>query len=320
MFRTGNASFNYQAILLGLSAALLPAALFAWHLRVPPSERISSAAVASRQESADAAPARTRSAPAPEAAFRAAADGRVDIPPRFQLPGVAHARSAANLQEWVAQFPPDQQQRILDFDEKHFGVYRVNSPEQVAWMAQNGYPLPEDVIAAEGLTDDDLRELARRGNDKAGFMLRERNIEKTRQKVDAYVAQGRTQADFWTGDPDAQQLAHDDRLTRQIIDQSNSPYKGFVQTQEAALLSEPVGIDSTVIAGLSWARRLGDFRAQQFMAEYVADDPIREAMQAVANAVASNHTRDFTLMQSRGCERIGTPPGMSIPGAFAPVD
>jgi hypothetical protein len=220
----------------------------------------------------------------------------------------------------VAQFPPDQQQRILDFDEKHFGVYRVNSPEQVAWMAQNGYPLPEDVIAAEGLTDDDLRELARRGNDKAGFMLRERNIEKTRQKVDAYVAQGRTQADFWTGDPDAQQLAHDDRLTRQIIDQSNSPYKGFVQTQEAALLSEPMGIDSTVIAGLSWARRLGDFRAQQFMAEYVADDPIREAMQTAANAVASNDTRDFTLMQGRGCERIGTPPGISIPGAFAPVD
>jgi hypothetical protein len=54
--------------------------------------------------------------------------------------------------------------------------------------------------------------------------------------------------------------------------------------------------------------------------EYVADDPIREAMQAAANAVASNDTRDFTLMQGRGCERIGTPPGMFIPGAFAPVD
>lgn len=146
---------------------LLLAALYAWHRHTTPAEKAIAPAAESRADASGASSA----APAnPATAFRVAADGLADIPARFQLPGVRRARSGVNRKEWIAQYPPDQQQRILDFNQQHLGVFRVNSAEQVAWMAQNGYPLPEDVIAAEGLTDENLRELAKRGNDKAGFL------------------------------------------------------------------------------------------------------------------------------------------------------
>lgn len=312
-----------KTITLGLPAALSLLAVFcAWHFHSSGEKAVlpMHQADPSGQASANAQQTHASARSMPEKAFRVAADGMVDIPDRFQLPGVARARSGASLKEWLLQYPPDQQAKMLDFNKKHFGVYMVNSPEQVAWMAQNGYPLPEDVVAAESLTVDDLRELAKRGNDKAAFLLRERNIETTKRKVDDYISQGKAATDFWTADPEGIRLLKDEKLTKDIASQSDSPYRGFLQTQEALLLSEQVGIDSTVIAGLSLARRLGDFRAGQFLSEYTADNPIREAMEVAANAVAQNDSMDIGLMQSRGCPRVGVPLGMSIPGAFAPVD
>lgn len=120
-----------------------------------------------------------------------ARDGTVTIPPRFRLPGVSGARSASNFRDWLAEYPPYQQAKISDFNKRHYGVYRVNSREQVAWMAENGYPMPEDVIAAESLSDAALLELAERGNDKAGFLLKERNDA----RLAAYLAKGGKQGD-----------------------------------------------------------------------------------------------------------------------------
>ena len=314
---------KHRAIGLGLLAALLLAILCAWHLRIPSPEEASTPAAEYRIRSTPSSSTKSAASPPssrPAAVFRIAPDGMVDVPIRFQLPGVARVRSAGSFKEWLSQYPLDQQQKIADFNKKHFGVYMVNAPEQVAWMAQNGYPLPEDIIAAESMTDGNLRELAKHGNDKAAFILRERNIVAIKEGIDAHIAQGKTQEDFWTRDPEAWRLAEDEKITKQIIDQSNSPYKGYVQAQEHALQTDPLAVDSTVIAGLLWASRLGDFRASQFVDEYVEGAPLRRAMLVAARAVNTNDAIDFGKMQSQGCQRIGTPPGMFIPGAFAPVD
>lgn len=139
-----------------------------------------------------------------------------------------------------------------------------------------------------------------------------------KNKLDTYLTEGKTQSDFWMNDPEVSRLNSDENLTRQIIEQSNSP--GFVQAQESILRAEQVGIDATIIAGLLWAQRLGDFRAGQFLSEHTANDSLRQAMENAANAVAAIASSDIGLMQSRGCQRIGTPPGMFVPGNFAPVD
>lgn len=247
-------------------------------------------------------------------------DGAVSIPARFQLPGVRVAKSGVSFKDWLAQYPADQQGKIQAFDKKFYGVYSVNSREQVAWLAQNGYPLPEDIVAAERLSDGYLRELARQGNEKAGFLLRERNIAETKTKLDAYRAQGRTDADFWDNDPDAQQLRLDALETTRLLQQSHSPFKGYVQAADALQIDDPVGREAAVIAGLEWASSLGDFRASQFLDAYVGTDPVRAAMLNAANAVNINAGTDKMLMQSEGCQNPGVAPGQFVPGSFAPVE
>lgn len=259
-------------------------------------------------------------APAGKAIFPVAADGTVAIPARFQLPGVARAQSGASFKEWLAKYPPDQQAKITAFTKKHFGVYSVNSPQQVAWMAANGYPMPEDVIAAESLSDTQLRELAQQGNDKAGFLLRERNIDAIVAKLAKYHAQGKTNTDFWSGDPAAQQLNEDDSMTTRLLQQSRSPFKGYVQALDALRRDEQLGKDAAIIAGLEWAGSLGDFRTTQFVTTYAANDPIRQAMATMAAAMDINALNDRAQMQNTGCENPGVPPGLYIPDGFTPVE
>lgn len=254
------------------------------------------------------------------AAFPVAADSTVAIPPRFQLPGVAGAQSGSSFREWIAKYPPDQQAKITAFGKKHFGVYSVNSPRQVAWMAANGYPMPEDVIAADSLSDTQLRELAERGNDKAGFLLRERNIDTIVAKLAYYRAQGKTDTDFWSGDPTARQLSDDDSTTTRLLQQSRSPFKGYMQALDALRRDEQLGKDAAIIAGLAWAGSLGDFRATQFVMAYAADDPVRQAMATMAAAMDINALNDRAQMQNTGCENPGVPPGLYIPDGFAPVE
>lgn len=260
------------------------------------------------------------SAPAQVAKQIVLLDGTVSIPARFQLPGVQVAKSGVNSKDWLAQFPADQQAKISAFNRNHFGLYQVNSREQVAWMAENGYPMPEDVIAAEKLSDADLRGLARQGNDKAGFLLRERNLATIKAKLDEYRAQGRADSDFWANDPAAQQLTMDEIATTELLQQSHSPFKGYVKAMGNGREDNQLAKDVDVIAGLEWAQRLGDFRAAQFLSSYVQGNSSLEAMALAAGSVSVDANTDAMLIQSTGCQNAGSPAGMFIPGNFSPVE
>jgi hypothetical protein len=304
---------------------LLSVAYFWMHGKssnAPPVKVSTSTAEASAQGKAHQPTTQTprSSAPALAAKPNVLPDGMVSIPARFQLPGVSVAKSGVNSKDWLAQFPADQQAKISAFNKRHFGLYQVNSREQVAWMAENGYPIPEDVIAAEKLSDADLRELAKQGNDKAGFMLRERTLDAIRSKLDEYHAQGRTDADFWSGDPMAAQISADELATTDLLNKSHSPYKGYVKAFGNGRQENQLAKDIDAIAGLEWALRLGDFRAAQFLNAYVQGNSNLEALVMVANEVSGDASTDSVLMKTTGCQNAGTAPGLFIPGDFAPVE
>src|SRR5579863_4442158 len=231
-----------------------------------------------------------------------AADGTVEVPSRFRLPGVARVRTASSWRDWITQFPASAQEKITAFGKRHFGVFSVNSSQQVAWMAENGYPLPEDIIAAEKLSDADLRELANRGNDKAGFLLHERNIDALQAKYALYAERGQSRQQFWESDPDAQRMQQENEIDRKLMQQSLSPFKGYVQAQEAALIpDDPVGTEAKVIGGLSLAEYLGDSRSNQFALTYVGSDPARQAIYMALIEASANQIAIVNALRGSDC-------------------
>ncbi len=248
------------------------------------------------------------------------ADGLAAVPVQFQLPGVSRVRTAPSFQEWLAQFPPDQQARISAFNKAHFGVYRVNSREQVAWMAANGYPMPEDIIAADGLADRDLLKLADQGNDKAAFLLAERQ----NKELVAFLAKGGNKSAYYGGMAGPNRVYEQTTAIDRLVKQSNSPYKGYIQASKAISgLYAGEGQDVTdahVIAGLIWAEQLGDLRAGNFVTDYVVENPTqRGVILGTASIVSLNDSVDMTYMQHHGGQLAGAVAGRGIPGGDAPV-
>ncbi|HMM58120.1 MAG TPA: hypothetical protein PKD77_11120 [Rudaea sp.] len=227
-----------------------------------------------------------------------AGDGTVAVPARYQFPGVERVRTAKNFKEWLAQFPPAQQSLITDFDKTHFSVYdTITSPEQVAWMAQHGYPMPEDILAATRMSDDDLKRLSDHGNDKAGFLLYERMAQRIRSRVDDYVASGGNKEQLLREDfsfaLDAMKTA---TFLQSLYKDSESAYKGYAIAYDASFESDPLDRSSRIIAGLMWASKYGDSRASSdALSKYIQGNPElkREA------AAASEMSHFMTLDQER---------------------
>lgn len=245
------------------------------------------------------------------------ADGTAAVPIRFQLANIGRVRTAPSFQEWLDQFPPDQRSKITAFNKAHFGVYQVNSREQVAWMAENGYPMPEDIVAADRLADRDLLKLANQGNDKAAFLLAERQNE----ELVAFLAKGGTKNTYFDGAEGRNRL--NEKITiDQLVKQSNSPYKGYIQSSKAIsglYMGEGQDVtDAYVIAGLIWAEQLGDTRAGNFVTDYAIGNPQRVTILGTASIVSQNDFVDMTYMQLSGGQRAGAA-GRGIPGGAAPV-
>lgn len=237
------------------------------------------------------------------------ADGMVEVPARYRMPGVARVHTAVNLQSWLEQFPLDVQEKMTEFNERNFGVYSIDSRQQIAWMAAHGYPLPEDLAAAEKLSNADLRELANRGNEKAGFLLRERNIDALKEKFAEYAAKGLSRQRFWESDPDGPRLEQENKNDRALIAKSWSPFKGYMQAQDALLQDaggSPHEADAKVMAGLALAEYLGDARADSLVLAYAGTDPVRQAIYLALQNATSNQGSIMKAMLDSDCVRVAS--------------
>ncbi|MEO7050892.1 MAG: hypothetical protein ABI128_04430, partial [Rhodanobacter sp.] len=181
----------------------------------------------------------------------------------------------------------------------------------------NGYPMPEDIVAAERLADRDLLKLANQGNDKAAFLLAERQ----NKELVAFLGEGNKTDAYFEG-AEGRNRSNDKATIERLIEHSNSPYKGYLQASEAnSGLYAGQGrdtVDVRVIAGLVWAEQLGDLRASQFVDDYVGGDLQRMVILDTATVVFLNDFVDMTFMRHHGGQRAGAA-GRGIPGGAAPV-
>lgn len=239
------------------------------------------------------------------------ADRTALVPMRYRMPGVERVRTASSFQDWLGQFPADVQEKMKAFSKRNFGVYSIDSPQQIAWMAAHGYPLPEDLVAADKLSNADLRELANQGNDKAGFLLRERNIDVLKAKFADYAAKGLSRQRFWETDPDGPSMEQEDKNDRALMMKSWSPFKGYLQAQDSLLQqgdvsSSPHDAEAKIMAGLALAGYLGDTRADQFALAYVGDDPIRQAIYTALQNATSNQGLLVRATLNAGCAPVSS--------------
>ena len=171
--------------------------------------------------------------------------------------------------------------------------------------------------SAKPVAAEAIARLADRGNDKAGFLLHEREVDTLQARYAELAAQGQDRSQFWRNDPSAVQYNKDDSQYNDLLLNSMSPFKGYVKAQDALLAKDPQDAPATVISGLLWAETYGDFRVDQFIEQYVGSDPTRMAILAGAQAMALNGALNISALRGLGCPGFNV--GNMIPGTTSPV-
>ncbi|MGH8040940.1 MAG: hypothetical protein ACREPN_02725 [Rudaea sp.] len=287
----------------GLLAAALIGLLLFWFrpsARMPnkpaSSETPVHAATAPAKHQAHMPRAAALPARAPAKHFPVAADGTVAVPARYQLPGVSRVRTAANFNDWLKQYPAADRDRIKAFDTRYNGVYEISSPQQIAWMAQNGYPMPDDLIAAQGIDDQTLRDLADHGNDKAGFLYHDRYLERLGDRHE-------TQLDL--SNPSDLELANALDADHDIFLATPSPFKGYVEAADAfRVYADPMAQKARLISGLLRASQLGDSRADYILNEYVDSSMVSDQEYVIATQILIDAHWDQSFIPGANCPKF----------------
>lgn len=124
-------------------------------------------------------------------------------------------------------------------------LFDFKNPEQRDWLIRQGYPTPEEVLAAARLSDSELLAEAKAGNWKAA----------------AFYLQRSHPSRIGEGNGNDVRAAAEQLDLLQTVLRSRSPFAGYV----AAKLGESSGNPAAQLAGMALAQHLGDPRAQELI-------------------------------------------------------
>ena len=165
-----------RGLLALASLVILAPAL--WHWRGAHLDSRPQASIA-LNEPEDGTPADTQDAVAtkPTANNRQPPAERLALPHDYALfPGLS-VPAASSWEELLAGLSPEERELAQAFADLYPEAYQFRTLEQLEWMVANGYPMPEEIIAARQMPLEDLVNRAMSGNVKAGMLARDRLLD-----------------------------------------------------------------------------------------------------------------------------------------------
>lgn len=205
-------------------------------------------------------------------------DDVVAVPVKYQFNKQQGPRPARTYGELIGRYSEGQKKVIQEFyagfteavpggtEYTFSGPFSFNSPEQLQWLVRNGYPTPDEVLAAASMSDEQLRKLSEAGNFKASVFLLDRK---------SVQAQGEFRRDV-VGSEDGRGGAEIQKLQSKVVS-SGSPFGGYVLARRA----KANDARGQVLAGYALAAALGDSRAIDFMHEYRKKNPNIDPVESV---------------------------------------
>jgi hypothetical protein len=228
------------------------------------------------------------------------------IPLKWRFAGITQYQSGNDTESWLAQFA-DHHDLIVRFNQRYPYAWNVSSPEEIAWLAKNGFPMPEDVIAADAMSDNDLRREADAGSSKALMLYYERlssellaagreemNKGASTYEVMQRVAEAMPQTEFEVG-----------RLSS-LVRGMDTPFFGYVEANRPFLDDNQTVREENLAAGLALAFARGDDRAANAVLGAAANGMLSDEQASIAYRVMAT-MRDYYPVAGACDPKISTP-------------
>ena len=195
----------------------------------------------------------------------AGAGGRwLEVPGPWRFPEAPRIEAARSWEERLAKFSPSQQVYLRGLNDRYLGVLAFDSPDEQERLIRQGFPMPEEWLAAQDLLDSELEALAKEGNFKAQML----QIDRVGQQVGA-VLDAR-------GGLDTERPEHREMLVRlaeakfmnlEMLRATGSPFAAYQYGQTRYAMT-PARPPEYLASSLLLAGDLGDKRAVQFQQQF----------------------------------------------------
>lgn len=212
----------------------------------------------------------------------------VALPVQLQLPGLANVEAARSWNERIAQFPAADKAFLADVNKRYFGSLEFQSEEEQRRLIQQGFPMPEEWLAARNLLDTELERLAQEGNLTAQMFWINRVGEKIGPILGAGEGLGNSPADkeLFRRFTEARLMADD------LLRSTKSPFAAYLSGRiaSAGSFGNPPGL---VAGSFQLAKELGDDRADDYMRRFSEEHPGMDANTVMTSYSAMKTAADL---------------------------
>lgn len=168
----------------------------------------------------------------------------------------------------------DDRRYLEDISDRYFGTVHFSGAEDREALLRLGFPLPEEWLAAKGMSEAELRAMSDRGDHKAEIFL----VDRLLAKMAAVTAQAGAEnyLEVVKALPEAERPSVDkDRLevlnrSADVFSEGPTPFTAY---QYGVAFSAATGSPEPIPAAMAMAAELGDRRAEKLMADYDAKSP-----------------------------------------------
>lgn len=204
-------------------------------------------------------------------------EGAMRLPSDMHLPGLSTVARASSWEARIAKYPAHEQDYLRGKNDMYFGALRFGSLEEQETLVGQGFPMPEEWLAARSIPDGELERLAGQGNRKAQMFLVDRVIDEI-----GPVLKERGFGDSPQDRDMFRRFTSVSATATMLLQGTCSP---FVAYQNGVLLSSGTrGHDPAVAAGsFLVAKDLGDARADALSHGFFARHRQIDAQTALAS-------------------------------------
>lgn len=209
------------------------------------------------------------------AADRGAATGanRLQIPSQWRFKNVSSVRRASSWDARLSQLPAAEEAWLQERNDRYAGALAFASPEEQARMITQGFPMPEEWVAARRMSDLELESLAKAGNRKAQMFF----VDRVSEGIGAVRNSGRgLEASSPEDKALFSQVVDADAMASHLLQTTRSPFAAYLNGRIDMAMTQYTPPESMASAILL-AGDLGDDRASDLRARYFHSHPGMDA-------------------------------------------
>lgn len=203
----------------------------------------------------------------------------VDIPVSLRFPGISKVEAAATWLDRLSRLSQADQKYLNSLSNKYFTSLIFESAADQKALIDEGYPMPEEWLAARAMGDQQLKELSDKGNIKAQLFYADR-LSSRLQPIQAARQQDVSPPLSETEIVDM--YARATTAATMSMRNSTSPFAAYVygQTMSSGTWGAP---PEPIAAAMQLAKDRGDIRASAYLAAFSRQHPDMDAMAILAS-------------------------------------